>query len=290
MAGTAASIVISAAMLYAQNAEHENGNEPPRRAVNPPPTPTVQGSPPAAAPNVATPAEADMLAANAPVATPGFEFALLPASRPSTGCRSTQSGRPERSACCFPRSPPSADTGRTVEMASERVGDRRDDSELRLARGHRARQRNAGFALANAKRWGMIDVIWRHGLYLGSAPSGRPSWAQRPPTTSTTFISPPTVADTQQGTKSTTSDQKRAATKPSAWQVQDSGLRRRYPGDPLVDLAPASPGQRPLSLRRDRTTWLAMSYPATTIACRAAKPRTDSAGSASAGLRDQFLP
>jgi hypothetical protein len=29
--------------------------------------------------------------------------------------------------------------------------------------------------------------------------------------------------DTQPGTKSTTSDHKRAATKPSAWQVQDSG-------------------------------------------------------------------
>jgi len=54
--------------------------------------------------------------------------------------------------------------------------------------------------------------------------------AQKPPTTSTTFISPPTVADTQPGTKSTTSDQKRAATKPSAWQVQDSGLRRRPDG------------------------------------------------------------
>ena len=65
-----ASLVLSAALLYAQNSEHAHGTQTPLRAANPPPTPAVQGSPPAAAPYVATPAEVDKLAANAPAATP----------------------------------------------------------------------------------------------------------------------------------------------------------------------------------------------------------------------------
>jgi len=50
--------------------------------------------------------------------------------------------------------------------------------------------------MANAKRWGVIHVIWRQGFYPGI---GAPSWtrttATKRPTFRPTFISPPT-ADT----------------------------------------------------------------------------------------------
>src|ERR1700730_18916513 len=76
-----ASMVLSAAVLYAQGSEHAQGAQPPLRAANPPPTPTVQTSPPAAAPYVASPAEGDKLAANAPAAPP-MPFSFAPGVAP----------------------------------------------------------------------------------------------------------------------------------------------------------------------------------------------------------------
>src|SRR5258705_12719545 len=66
----AASIAISAAMLYAQ------GKETPCCAEAPAVTPTGKGSVPTSAPYVASPAEADLLAASAPVAGQEFQFPL----------------------------------------------------------------------------------------------------------------------------------------------------------------------------------------------------------------------
>ncbi len=43
----------------------------------------------------------------------------------------------------------------------------------RPAEWHRTRNQIAGLALANAKRWGVLHVIWRQGFYPGV---GAPSW------------------------------------------------------------------------------------------------------------------
>ena len=66
----AASIAASAAMFYAQT------TDTPRRAETAAVTPTSPTSVPASAPNVASPAEADLLAASAPVAAPELPFQL----------------------------------------------------------------------------------------------------------------------------------------------------------------------------------------------------------------------
>ncbi|BCI88483.1 hypothetical protein NIIDMKKI_36890 [Mycobacterium kansasii] len=58
-------------------------------------------------------------------------------------------------------------------MASQRVGDRRDDPRPWLPAGVELGNQIAGYALANAKRWGVLHVIWRQKLYPGI---GAPSW------------------------------------------------------------------------------------------------------------------
>lgn len=66
----AASLVVSAAILYAQGAEHTCCRETPAAI------PTGPDSAPANAPRIASPTEADLLAASAPVAAQQFQFAL----------------------------------------------------------------------------------------------------------------------------------------------------------------------------------------------------------------------
>jgi hypothetical protein len=66
----AVSLVVAAAMVYAQ------GTEKPSRVEVPAAAPTTHGSAPAGAPTIASPTEAELLAASAPVAAPNFQFAL----------------------------------------------------------------------------------------------------------------------------------------------------------------------------------------------------------------------
>ena len=202
-----ASVVLSAAVLYAQGSHHAEGTSPPLRAANPPPTPTVQAFLPAAAPHVASPAEVEKLAGNAPAATP-MPFELPPGVAPENGLQ-THTIRVARAiSVLFPEITTIGGyrqdalkwhpNGLAIDVMIPNP-----DSPEGIELGNQI----AGFALANAKRWGIDDVIWRHAIYLGADKGhGCPRWAQQPPTTSTTFISPPTVADIRPGMRSTTSD------------------------------------------------------------------------------------
>src|SRR5262245_30460974 len=75
----AASVVVSAAMIYAQTTERPCCAEKPTAA------PATQAPTPTGTPNVAAPAEAELLAASAPVAAQNFQFALPPGVAPEQG-------------------------------------------------------------------------------------------------------------------------------------------------------------------------------------------------------------
>lgn len=66
-----ASLVVSAAMIYAQSTEHLNRVEPPAAAA-----PAIAPFVPPNPPHVASPAEAESLAASAPAAGQPFQVAL----------------------------------------------------------------------------------------------------------------------------------------------------------------------------------------------------------------------
>jgi hypothetical protein len=162
----AASVAVSAAMLYAQRPEPPCCVE--IRAV----TPTGQGSVPASAPYIASPAEAELLAASAPVAAEEFQLAL-PASVASEEGLQVKTIWAARGVL-FP------------EITS--IGGFRQDAlkwhpdglaidvmipNCDTAEGIELGNQIAGYALANAKRWGVVHVIWRQGYYPGV---GAPSW------------------------------------------------------------------------------------------------------------------
>jgi hypothetical protein len=164
----AASVVVSAAMVYAQSGEHQSGDETPAAS------PTSQGPAPATAPNVATPTEAELLAASAPVAAPDFQFALPVGVAPENGLQVHTIRAARAISVMFP------------EITT--IGGYRQDAlkwhpnglaidvmipNYHSPEGIELGNQIAGLALANAKRWGVIHVIWRQGFYPGI---GAPSW------------------------------------------------------------------------------------------------------------------
>jgi hypothetical protein len=164
----AATVVLSGAMLYAQS------TETPRRAEIPTATPTAQGSAPAAAPSVASPTEAELLAASAPVATPGLQFALPAGIAPEQGLQVHTIRAARAISVMFPeiktiggyRQDPLKwhPNGLAIDVM---IPNYHSDEGIELG------NQIAGLALANAKRWGVIHVIWRQGFYPGI---GAPSW------------------------------------------------------------------------------------------------------------------
>jgi hypothetical protein len=164
----AATVVVSAAMLYAQS------TEAPRRAEIPKAAPTAQGAAPASAPHVASPTEAELLAASAPVAAPDFQFALPAGVAPEDRLQVHTIRVARAISVMFP------------EITT--IGGYRQDAlkwhpnglaidvmipNYHSAEGIELGNQIAGLALANAKRWGVIHVIWRQGYYPGI---GAPSW------------------------------------------------------------------------------------------------------------------
>jgi len=165
----AALLAVSAAMLYAQNAES------PCCAEVPAETPTGQKSVPASsAPYVASPAEAELLAASAPVANPDLSFALPPGVAPEEGlqvhtiwaARVISVMFPEITAIGGYRQDPLKwhPNGLAIDVM---IPNYHSDEGIELG------NQIAGLALANAKRWGVVHVIWRQGYYPGI---GAPSW------------------------------------------------------------------------------------------------------------------
>ncbi|MCV7280386.1 glycoside hydrolase [Mycolicibacterium flavescens] len=161
------SIVLSAGLFYAQAAT------PP---AHPPvaPQPAAAPSEAARAPVKAMPTEAELLAASAPVSSAAVTFALPAGVAPENGLQKHTIRVARAISVLFPeiktiggfRQDPLRwhPNGLAIDVMIPNHG-----SEEGIALGNQI----AGYALANAKRWGVIHVIWRQGFYPGV---GAPSW------------------------------------------------------------------------------------------------------------------
>ena len=164
----AASAVISAAMIYAQTAERPCCTEKPTAA------PSSQAPAPTGTPNAAAPAEAELLAASAPVVAQNFQFALPPGAAPEQGLQVKTIWVARAISVMFPeiktiggyRQDPLKwhPNGLAIDVM---IPNYHSDEGIELG------NQIAGLALAYAKRWGVLHVIWRQGFYPGI---GAPSW------------------------------------------------------------------------------------------------------------------
>ena len=164
----AASLALSAAIFHAQGTERSCCLEIP--AI----TPAGQQSVQAGTPSVASPAAAELMAASAPVAGRAAPFALPVGVAPENGLQVHTIRAARAISVLFP------------EITT--IGGFRQDPlkwhpnglaidvmipNYHSAEGIELGNQIAGFALANAKRWGVLHVIWRQGFYPGI---GAPSW------------------------------------------------------------------------------------------------------------------
>lgn len=162
------SLVVSAAMLHAQ------GAEPSHSADKPAETPGSQSSAQAGAPNTASPTEAELLAASAPVDARIFDLALPAGVTPEAGLQVRTIWAARAISMMFPeittiggfrQDPlPWHPNGLAIDVMIPNHG-----AEEGIELGNQI----AGLALANARRWGVLHVIWRQGFYPGI---GAPSW------------------------------------------------------------------------------------------------------------------
>ncbi len=162
------SVVVSAAMLHAQ------GAEPSHSADKPAETPGRQSPPPAGAPSTARPTEAELLAASAPVDARIFDLALPAGVTPEAGLQVRTIWAARAISMMFPeittiggfrQDPlPWHPNGLAIDVMIPNHG-----AEEGIELGNQI----AGLALANARRWGVLHVIWRQGFYPGI---GAPSW------------------------------------------------------------------------------------------------------------------
>jgi hypothetical protein len=161
----AASVAVSAAMLYAQATEHPRHAE----TASPPPAPAAVVAPaPTSAAPTASPAEANLLAANAPVAAQPFQVALPPGVAPEQGLQVKTIWAARSISLLFPQITtiggfrqdplPWHPKGLAIDVMIPN-----HDSPEGIELGNQI----AGYALANAKRWGINHVIWRQKIYPG---------------------------------------------------------------------------------------------------------------------------
>ena len=174
-----ASVAVSAVMFNAQVTHPQRiATQAATGPVAPPPfgepraIPAVDGVDPV--PSIATAAEARMLTANAPVAAQNFDFPIPRGVAPEEGLQVHTIW-----------------AARTISMMFleiKTIGGFRQDAlrwhpeglaidvmipNYHSPEGIELGNQIAGFALANAKRWGVLHVIWRQGFYPGI---GAPSW------------------------------------------------------------------------------------------------------------------
>jgi len=167
----AASVALSAGMLYVQQAE------PPARRERPAPAAPAAPAPApapvaAAAPSVAT--EAELLAASTPVDPSTFELQLPAGVAQENGLQIHTIWAARAISALFPdvktiygyRQDPLKwhPNGLAIDVMIPNY-----HSQEGIDLGNQV----AGYALANAKRWGVLHVIWRQGLYPGI---GAPHW------------------------------------------------------------------------------------------------------------------
>lgn len=165
----ATSLAVSAAMVYAQDTE-----DAPRVAEAPLAAAAAPTSVPAAPPSVARADEAELLAASAPVAARDFKFELPAGVAPEGGLQVKTIWAARAISVMFPeietiggyRQDPLKwhPNGLAIDVMIPNHG---SDEGIELG------NQIAGLALANARRWGVLHVIWRQGFYPGI---GAPSW------------------------------------------------------------------------------------------------------------------
>ncbi len=168
----ASSLVLASGMIYVQSTE----SHPLVRSD----AKTVAAGPPALAPapeaatNAPTPGEAELLAASAPVAAQDFQFSLPAGVAPEGGLQVKTIWVARAMSVMFPeittiggyRQDPLKwhPNGLAIDVMIPN-----HSSQEGIDLGNQI----AGLALANAKRWGVLHVIWRQGFYPGI---GAPSW------------------------------------------------------------------------------------------------------------------
>ena len=176
----AASVAVSAAMFYAQSTEAKCCVENPAAVPPQPPASSLltgaqpEVSVPTIAPFVASPAQAESLAASAPVAAPDFQFAVPNGVAPENGLQVNTIWAARVISTMFPeittiggyrQDPlPWHPNGLAIDVMIPNL-----DTDEGVELGNQI----AGLALANAHRWGVLHVIWRRGFYPGI---GAPSW------------------------------------------------------------------------------------------------------------------
>jgi hypothetical protein len=164
----AASVAVATAMFYAQSNEKHSG------VAAPVVSPVGQTSVVPDAMRVAQPTEAELLAASAPVAGADFQLALPRGIAPEQGLQIHTVWVARAISVMF--------------LEIKTIGGYRQDPlpwhpnglaidvmipNYHTQEGIELGNQIAGFALANAKRWGVLHVIWRQGFYPGI---GAPSW------------------------------------------------------------------------------------------------------------------
>jgi hypothetical protein len=176
-----ASVVVSVAMFYAQGkkSDVEASAPPPVAEAGPvvvglPNTATDQPPAGSSAPVLASTNEVDLMMANAPQAAPDFQFPLSPGPAPEQGlqvhtiwvARAISTMFLEiKTIGGFRQDPlPWHPNGLAIDVMIPG-----HDTPEGIELGNQI----AGYVLANAKRWGVLHVIWRQGIYPGI---GAPSW------------------------------------------------------------------------------------------------------------------
>lgn len=164
----AASLLVSGAMVYAQATERRCCVQTPDQTST---NPTLA---PPSAPHTASPAEADLLAANAPVAAQDFQLALPAGVAAEQGLQVKTIWAARAISVLFPqitnifgfRQDPLKwhPNGLAIDVM---IPNHESPGGIELG------NQIAGYALANAKRWGVLHVIWRQKIYPGI---GAPSW------------------------------------------------------------------------------------------------------------------
>jgi hypothetical protein len=128
----------------------------------------------ASAPHIASPAEAELLAAAAPGGAQEFQFALPAGVAPEEGLQVKTIWAARVIGVLFPQITSIFGVrqdalkwhpnGLAIDVMIPNHG---------AAEGIELGNQIAGYALANAKRWGVLHVIWRQRIYPGI---GAPSW------------------------------------------------------------------------------------------------------------------
>ncbi|HEY4795057.1 MAG TPA: glycoside hydrolase [Mycobacterium sp.] len=176
-----ATLVVSAAMLYAQSTETRCcDRKPVAAAPSASPVAHQQPAPPAQPPpqtpplRVASPAEMKSLTADAPTAAQSFLFSLPAGVASENGLQVKTIWAARAISLLFPQ--------------ITTIGGYRQDAlrwhpnglaidvmipNHNSPEGIELGDQIAGYALANAKRWGVDHIIWRQKIYPGV---GKPSW------------------------------------------------------------------------------------------------------------------